>query len=1014
MTNVLVDMLTLAQAAASPDTGESAGLSGWLKFLIVVAIFVVPLAAGALIEKALKLKDVGTRIGIVLLTLVLGVAPFVYQISTGGEWKDAIRLGIDLAGGTNLVYEVDVAAAEEAGKKVDASMDQMVGAIIRRVNPSGTEEVTVRKVGTSRIEVIFPGVDPQDVEEMKRKMIKLGSLEFEILANSRDHRALVAAARKLPNDQNKYFEGTRLAAVWREVAPGEVLEQHGEVAFRTVKRTEDRGRDGKQGTKDVTEVLVLVTPEKQRVTGKYLVRADQSIDQSGGLAVGFTFNQQGAFRFQTLTSKNRPLKDGFKRRLAILLDDKVHSAPNLRETISRSGIISGNFTQDEISELISVLNAGALEIPLKPDPISEFTISPLLGADVQQKGMFSIGVAAIAVVFFMLGYYRFAGLVANLCLILNLILVLGTMSLINATFTLPGLAGLVLTIGMAVDANVLIFERIREETNRGSSLRMAIHNGFGRAFTTIVDANVTTLIVAIVLYMIGTDQVRGFAVTLFIGIVMSMYSALYAGRLIFDVVERKRWIGTLKMASIVGATQWDFVGKKSIAGVGSAVVILAGLVSLFARGEENLDIDFRGGTMVTFEFDQPQALQVVRDDLEKEFGSSITLERLTLQGEEQTGDSGRRYRLRTTEEEVQKVRDRVEKSLDQLGLRKVTFSFAAITKIPKLETETIEDDAPDGKKKSPAAPAPRPTGYEGGHSVKLALSDELSEDAIAEYLGQAIGKVNNDYSDPQSLFRLTGTKGSGTTSAAGRVRKFSEMRLESLPNLKKAELETALKNVRETMAKTPIFEEVNQFAKSVGGEMQESAIMAMLISLIAIVAYIWFRFQRITFGLAAVAALVHDVLVVMGLVALASFASGTMIGELLELYDFKINLPMIAAFLTIVGYSLNDTIVVFDRIREVRGKNPALTEGMVNTSLNQTLSRTLLTSITTFIVVAILYVFGGEGIHGFAFCLVLGVIVGTYSSIFVASPVLLWLMNRDTSGKGNGTVASSAAKVAAK
>ena len=203
--------------------------------------------------------------------------------------------------------------------------------------------------------------------------------------------------------------------------------------------------------------------------------------------------------------------------------------------------------------------------------------------------------------------------------------------------------------------------------------------------------------------------------------------------------------------------------------------------------------------------------------------------------------------------------------------------------------------------------------------------------------------------------------------------------------------------MRDSMASTPMFEEVSKFSTAVGGEMQQQAILAMVISLAAIIAYIWFRFQRITFGFAAVAALVHDVLIVLGVMALASMLSNNPVGSLLMLYDFKINLPMIAAFLTIVGYSLNDTIVIFDRIREVRGKNPALTEDMINRSLNQTLARTVLTSLTTFFVVAILYAFGGEGIHGFAFCLLIGVIVGTYSSIFVASPVLLWLMNRSES-----------------
>jgi len=263
-------------------------------------------------------------------------------------------------------------------------------------------------------------------------------------------------------------------------------------------------------------------------------------------------------------------------------------------------------------------------------------------------------------------------------------------------------------------------------------------------------------------------------------------------------------------------------------------------------------------------------------------------------------------------------------------------------------------------------------------------------------LKAAISQVTDEIADPASVFAVKGTKGSGTAKDALSTKPFSEFELSVRPAMAAETILAALENMQSTMASSPNFDEVNKFAKSVGSEMQSAALVAMLVSLAAIVAYIWFRFQRITFGLAAVAALVHDVLVVLGMVALASYASGNGLGSLLLLNDFKINLPMIAAFLTIVGYSLNDTIVVFDRIREVRGKNPALTNSMVNLSLNQTLARTLLTSFTTFIVVIILYIWGGEGIHGFAFCLVLGVLVGTYSSIYVASPVLLWLMNRST------------------
>ncbi len=998
MIDLLSDLVVLA--ATKPEvTTKASDTSGWLMFFIVVAIFVVPMALGSFLGKTLKLKDLGFKIGALLLTVVLGLAPFVYQVAIGNHWMDAVKLGIDLAGGTNLVFQVDVEAAKKAGKDVSASMEQMVGAIRRRINPGGLEEVTVRKVGADRIEVITPGADAHVVAEMKRRMTRLGSLEFEILANERDHgrtgirnRGLIDNANTLPLTERTFVEGTRVIAMWRDISEKEEIDTHGEIALRTSK-----DNDGK----DVEQVLVMVTPERHRVTGKFLVRAYQTVDQDGSLAVGFTFNQQGAFKFQTMTSRNRPLTDGFQRRLAILLDNKVQSAPNLRETISSSGIVSGNFTQTEISELIDVLNAGALEIPIKHEPISEFTISPLLGADIQQKGKLAIGLASVMILIFMISYYRFAGLIANLCLVLNLILVMGTMALVQGTFTLPGLAGLVLTIGMAVDANVLIFERIREELNRGSNLRMAIQNGFSRAFTTIVDANVTTLIVAVVLYMIGTDQVRGFAVTLFIGIVMSMFSALYGGRLMFDILERKRWLRNLKMMSIVRSPRFDFIGKKIPAAIFSLVLIVAGMASLASRGSENLDIDFRGGAMVTFEFVQPQNLEAVRTDLEAQFGSNITLERLTLSDEDQASDVGRRYRLRTTDTRLSRVRKSVAEALKQRPLRRITMTIGEFSKVAKAselsnKSDELEEEntnrTPENKVETVAAPTQ--SAFGGGHQVDLIFSDEITESTAADGLVAAVATLKLEYPDPNSLFRFTGTKGSGLKAGTNDVKKFSEMQLQARSAVNTADLKRALNRMQTELAETPLFEEVNQFETQVGMEMQQYAIMAMLISLIAIVAYIWFRFQRINFGLAAVAALVHDVLVVVGMVALASLVSGTAFGNALLLSDFRINLPMIAAFLTIVGYSLNDTIVVFDRIREVRGKNPALTSDMVNSSLNQTLARTLLTSITTFLVVSILYGFGGEGIHGFAFCLVLGVLVGTYSSIYVASPVLLWLMNR--------------------
>lgn len=959
--------------------------------LFIAGVLIPPFILGELISRILNVKDLSGRFTGTFLAISLGLAPFAWNyFDDDSNVSDAIKLGIDLAGGTNLVYQVDVDAAEENGKTVDSrSMDLLVGAIGRRINAGGTEETTVRKVGSSRVEVIVPGVVSDDVNEIKRRITNLGSLEFGILCNQYDDSEVIRKAEGVDRD---VFTGKELVAQWRNVGKKEngtrkevIPATENRVISRIVKVKDEEGKE-----QDVKQFLVRVEPESLRVTGKFLTRAYPSVGENGGEVVSFNLNAQGGYRFGELTSKNRPRQDKSKRNLAVVLNGEVHSAPQLNGVITTSGMIEGSFTKKEIRELTDVLNAGALELPLISEPVNEFSISPLLGIDVQEKGKAALIAAAIAVLIFMLVYYWFAGFVADVCLIINIVLVLGAMALIQATFTLPGLAGLVLTIGMTVDANVLIFERIREEINKGSSLRMGIHNGFGKAFTTIVDANLTTLLTAVILFSIGTDQVKGFAVTLFIGIVMGMFSALFVGRLIFDLFEQKRWIKSLPMFALVGQTNFKFMRSKAIAAVLSIVVILGGLFAVYSRGQDNLDIDFTGGSMVTFKFDQgAKDNENIIDDAKKllveKFDSSITLERLEIPSSD-GGEVDIFFRLRTINGEVKEVRNLVEEAFEgsQFKLHHVNMTPTAVASITKAEPkEGEEENADEGN-----------DAFAGGSQFKMAFSDEISIETAKQYLTEALkeAKVSEDLLS--SSLNVQGTAGSGMEAIKEDSKRFSEMEVLASSVIDSDALKAAVSSMQGTMSETPIFEGVNTFDTSVASETQQNAILAMLLSLVAIVAYIWLRFESVTFGLAAVAALVHDILVVLGCVAFASLLSSTPIGAALGFVDFKINLPMIAAFLTIVGYSLNDTIVVFDRIREVRGKNPKLTSDMVDTSLNQTLSRTLLTSLTTLIVVLILYSFGGEGIHGFAFCLVAGILVGTYSSIYVASPVLVWLMEK--------------------
>ncbi len=539
----------LAQQVEQAAPAQPQAASGWLIFWLILGVIFLPYIVGSALAHLLKLKQFSNRFGTILFALAATLIPVAYQLGSGKEFKDCFRLGIDLKGGTNLVYQVDRdelkkmqdAAGGEA-KDLGRSLDNMVGAIIRRVNPSGTEEVTVRRVGADRIEVIIPGADQAYTEEMKARITKLGTLEFEILAaeENPEHREFIGAARELPatlTDTDVYAGGV-VAARWVTVADGEsVGPGGGELLRGLVREVTTKNADNEDVT--VQQALVVLTPKKDEVTGQFLTRASEQMDPTGQMVVGFRFDTTGAARFGRLTEKYRPTDAEQRYRLAVLLDGKIQTAPALNEPIYGQGQISGNFTRAEVRQLVDVLNAGALDVPLNTTPISEFTISPLLGADVQQKGVTAITISAILVVVFMAVYYLKAGMIAVLCLLLNLVLIMGTMIFVQGTFTLPGLAGLVLTIGMAVDANVLIFERIREELNRGASVRMAVHNGFDKAFSAIIDSNITTLIVAIVLFMIGTDQVKGFAVTLFIGIVMSMFSALYFGRTVFEVLDQK-------------------------------------------------------------------------------------------------------------------------------------------------------------------------------------------------------------------------------------------------------------------------------------------------------------------------------------------------------------------------------------------------------------------------------------------------------------------------------------------
>ncbi len=754
---------------------------------------------------------------------------------------------------------------------------------------------------------------------------------------------------------------------------------------------------------------------------------------------------------------------------------------------------------------------------LNPVPINENMIGPLLGQVTIDKGRYAIVLSLVFVIVFMGFYYRFSGIIACLALLSNLALILALMILLKAAFTLPGLAGLVLTVGMSVDANVLIFERIREEITRGAALRMAIRNGFARATTTIVDANLTTLITAVVLYGIGTDQVKGFAVTLILGILMSMYTAIFCSRVIFDIAERSRFITDLHMTKIIGATSIDFIGKRRIATIVSTILIIVGLVGVAARGKQIFDTDFRGGASATIVLKQPMPEEQVRtrlDALEQAYQSVLDEQ---LVGEQISAEERKELAAERVQWTLSEIADL---SVGGLAKGAVWQIVASVTRVDDFKTalaECFQDDGksllqvhsvsftklqaiqpqPDAETSPDAAasqPAPKnepndkptaetPTSQKqtkpaadgqtkpaADEQTKPAADEQtkpaadgqtkpaadgqsrrvdLPPDTLVAWTGDAKSLVAqadgppeqattpqkaDEASEPEQqagagdkpapaspasagVFRSSitlefedavnaDTLSDQINEAAAQVGKSEPGFLLSTPGwdnqsgnrynqwqikfaLSQEESQPIVDRLKKNYANSPVFLSSSKVGSQVAGDTQSQALQALFASLLGIVAYIWFRFQRVSYGLAAVIALVHDVLLTLGAIALSKWLAPVF--GILLLEEFKISLPMVAAFLTIVGYSLNDTIVVFDRIREVRGKTPELTGDMINTSINQTLSRTLLTSATTLLVVIVLYAFGGDGIHGFAFALVVGVVVGTYSSIFIASPALLWM-----------------------
>lgn len=1036
----------------------------WVSFLLIVfGIFVAPYVIGIWLANVLRMKDYAWKIAVVLgaVAVASGIVWF--------GWPP--QYGPDLNGGVIMVYEVD---SEKLKDDQSVDMAELAGSIRMRLDPSGIKEITVRPYGQMQIEIIVPQASSDGGDEATREeearirniITDIGSLEFRIVANRRDsrHQSAIELGDQLPRAIDEVVNIDNKAIAKFVPISEEEVERFSSPDYVT--RT---GRDGK-----TKEILVIV--DRYNVTGEYLNSARPGYDDRMRPSVNFTFNNVGAHYFNLLTSDNLPDQvGGLERQLAIILDGELFSAPSIQGVISDTGQITGSFTEEEVQHLSSILNAGKLPAALRKEPLSSNRTGPTLGRDTIEKGRIAMGFSLLAVMAIMVIYYRFSGMVSCVVLVSNLVLILALMIMFKAALTLAGIAGLVLGVGMAVDANVLIFERIREELDRGAALRMAIRNGFDRATRTIVDANLTTLITAIVLYVIGTDSVKGFAVTLILGLLMNLFTAVFCARVFFDIAERKRWITKLNMMRLLDKTEIDFIGISRFAMVGSVLLIALGIAAVAIRGRSLLDIDFTGGVSVQAQFNSTQEIEAVRKTVEQsESLPDVIVSELEL---ENSDEKGRQFVINTSQQDVGTVEsalfelfgpdlttndvtiaeleaipgDATEESNDGPDadeeptsslLRGSTNALSALlnpqagavalggalflqeeneTSTEPAEGESNEDAAPAEDTTSTDDAAPSEDAPVTGSDGEVAAPDSLdagdeAAEADTEAQMQSVEEIEADLSrlfpggSKASITLSRPLSFSSLDSAFGEVFRgdvrydlftpenvgLDESSEQPYSNwtvfvaMPPAEAKQFLDKVTQLVESQPYFPSSNKIGGRVAGGMREQAIVALIASQLFIILYIWIRFQRVIFGLAAVVAVIHDVLITLGIVALSLWLAGPL-GYLL-IDPFKISLATVAAFLTLVGYSLNDTIVVFDRIREVRGKDPKITSEMINSSINQTLGRTILTSLTTIIVLVILFVRGGTGIHAFTFVMLVGVVVGTYSSMFIASPVLLWLV----------------------
>ncbi len=1055
-----------------------------------------------------------------------------------------------------------------------------------------------RTEGLSELTAKFPGLAPlieglvqandglrqrrrgegrlEDPADLQRLLKGAGVLEFRILADPRE----------LQTDPNKfasYIEALKTRGPRR--LPGEDKYQWFEIEnamdFFRFKSPEELNLDfDKRKTSSVVaeragdKYYVLAHIGEDYTLTHRAGEADWALesahfdrDRTGRPAIGFRLDERGGSKFAVLTRLNR------ERQLAIFIDDQCISHATIQDVIRTTGIIHGSFTPQEVNDMVKKLNAGSLPRKLKSPPISIRSIGPSLGEANRAAGLKAAGYGAAAVTIFMLVYYFYAGGIAVAAMIMNLTFIGAMMSVLGATLTLPGVAGLALAVGMTVDANVLVNERIREELARGTALRMAVKLGYERAFSAILDSNLTTVLASVILYLVGSEEVKGFGLTLGIGVFINIFTAYFVTRMFFELMSmfpvprevfryplyaalmiaasgallygfghylsepemRDQsvlmlfgrsiiWVAAgvaallllmglfrlvhnlsqtgekprIPMLRLVPVPSFDWVGKRYTFYAISLVLIVGGVGLFWVTDKDRLyDIEFLGGTAAQIDLKVPGSLnqQDIEDRLTQ---SGRTLHRYGLAMNAVTiNGSGGIYTLSAPgvpatrlepvvravldkdlaqvnpityadpAAESMTIRTRSDVTFDQAASKKLAvdlgqrFLYAADAvgaaqvqavqalgagaaadksfEIVSRETskeivvgaimESLANDIDIQPAltfkllaNARAGDAPYfPITVENPKDLGIEMTDAESRAVDLQGWRGGVAIVLDELEPPQSPdvlrdrlramrlqpgFEKYGWREShvfGLRSKEENSRLYSRVLVvvadENYPleddkgGLSSAwvsELaEPEVNLLQEALQRQTSLSQITQFDKQVSVDAQIDAVLAVVLGWLMIILYLWFRFGKVRWGMAAVTALVHNILIVLGFVVVTQYVADTAVGRALLLNKFRIDLTLVAALLTIIGYSVNDTIVIFDRIRENRGRLSEVSAPLINLSINQTLPRTILTGMSVIATVVIMYLVGGQGVHGFSYAMLVGLICGTYSSIAIASQLLL-------------------------